>query len=105
METLLSNVLQVSDDHIDERTCFKKSTISCELLTCDIPAVNDAFFQNDLIEKLYKFLENDAPLNPLLASYFAKIIGSLILRKTEQVGSIKIIMNKMMNHYSNLKIK
>ena len=85
MGSLLSNVLKVSDGHIDEKTCFKNSTISCELLTCDIPAVNDAFFENNLIDKLYSFLQNDAPLNPLLASYFAKIIGSLILRKTDQV--------------------
>lgn len=85
METLLAHIIAPNDTNIDENTCFKNSTISCELLTCDIPAMNDIFFQNtEFIDKLYMFLYNQPPLNPLLASYFAKIIGSLILRKTDQ---------------------
>lgn len=85
METMLAYVIEPQEEDINEKTCFKNSTISCELLTCDIPAMNDAFFQNiELTDKLYSFLCREAPLNPLLASYFAKIIGSLILRKTDQ---------------------
>lgn len=38
-----------------------------------------------LLEVLYHFLEQDPPLNPLLASFFSKTIGNLIARKTEQV--------------------
>lgn len=37
------------------------------------------------METLYKFLESEGPLNPLLASYFSKILGGLIAKKTEQV--------------------
>jgi hypothetical protein len=85
METLLGHVIDPASGSINETTCFKNSTISCELLTCDIPAINDAFFRDiALTNKLYTFLCNEPPLNPLLASYFAKIIGSLILRKTDQ---------------------
>ena len=40
-----------------------------------------------LLETLYHFLEQDPPLNPLLASFFSKTIGNLIARKTEQVTS------------------
>lgn len=89
METLLAHVVALpreEDNTITEKTCFKNATIACELLTCDIPAINDAFFENiELTETLYAFMANEPPLNPLLASYFAKIIGSLILRKTDQV--------------------
>lgn len=85
MEMLLSHVISPSNEEINEQTCFKNSNISCELLTCDNPAINDAFFSNiQLIDRLYSFLSKEPPLNPLLASYFAKIIGSLILRKTDQ---------------------
>ena len=87
MEALLAHVIDPASDKIsiNETTCFKNATIACELLTCDIPAINDAFFQNiELTDTLYTFLCNEPPLNPLLASYFAKIIGSLILRKTDQ---------------------
>ena len=88
METLLNHVVALPRDEnnqITEKTCFKNATIACELLTCDISAINEAFFDNiELTETLYSFMNNEPPLNPLLASYFAKIIGSLILRKTDQ---------------------
>ena len=95
MEELLRHIINVPLESIDETTCFKNSTISCELLTCDIPALNDAFFQHiQLIDKLYSFLDNSPPLNPLLASYFAKIVGSLILRKTGQVIILFMVRSK-----------
>jgi len=80
-------VISVPSDDISENIKFKYATISCELLTCDIPAINDALIKNhELVDKMYSFLYNQSPLNPLLASYFAKVIGSLISRKTEPVS-------------------
>ncbi|XP_066256596.1 serine/threonine-protein phosphatase 6 regulatory subunit 3 isoform X2 [Euwallacea similis] len=64
---------------------FKYPNIASELLTCDVPAVNERLAGDErLLEKLYTFLESEAPLNPLLASYFSKIMGGLIAKKTEQ---------------------
>ncbi|XP_066582078.1 serine/threonine-protein phosphatase 6 regulatory subunit 3 isoform X2 [Prorops nasuta] len=37
-----------------------------------------------LLAKLYSFIDTDQPLNPLLASFFSKIIGVLVARKSEQ---------------------
>lgn len=60
--------------------------IACELLTSDVSIINDKLGADDsLLEVLYHFLEQDPPLNPLLASFFSKTIGNLIARKTEQV--------------------
>ncbi len=36
--------------------------------------------------KLYGFLQNEPPLNPLLASFFSKVLSILIGRKPEQVS-------------------
>ena len=48
--------------------------------------INDKLGADEsLLEVLYHFLEQDPPLNPLLASFFSKTIGNLIARKTEQV--------------------
>lgn len=63
--------------------------IACELLTSDVSLINDKLGGDEsLLETLYHFLEQDPPLNPLLASFFSKTIGNLIARKTEQVTSM-----------------
>lgn len=70
---------------LSENVRFKYPNIASELLTCDVPAVNERLAgDKSLLEKLYEFLESEPPLNPLLASYFSKIIGGLVAKKTEQ---------------------
>ncbi|XP_076263224.1 phosphatase 6 regulatory subunit 1-like protein fmt isoform X2 [Rhynchophorus ferrugineus] len=70
---------------LNEKTRFKYPNIASELLTCDVPAINERLAGDKrLLEILYTFLENESPLNPLLASYFSKIMGALIAKKTEQ---------------------
>lgn len=62
---------------------------ACELLTCDVPQINDRLGGDEtLLNLLYDFLDHEPPLNPLLASFFSKTIGNLIARKTEQVNNL-----------------
>ncbi|XP_045465084.1 serine/threonine-protein phosphatase 6 regulatory subunit 3 isoform X2 [Harmonia axyridis] len=69
------------EDHIR----YKYPNIACELLTCDVPALNERLASDELLlDKLYHFLDREPPLNPLLASFFSKIMGALIAKKTEQ---------------------
>ncbi|XP_049763166.1 serine/threonine-protein phosphatase 6 regulatory subunit 3 isoform X1 [Schistocerca cancellata] len=84
MEELISLTLD-PPDNVEERSRYKYPNIACELLTCDVPAINERIAGNEtLLEKLYSFLERDAPLNPLLASFFSKLLSVLITRKAEQ---------------------
>lgn len=63
------------------------SNISCELLTSDINQINERLGEDEkLLTKLYGFLQNEPPLNPLLASFFSKVLSILIGRKPERVG-------------------
>lgn len=72
---------------MEERTRFKYCNIACEILTCDVPAINERLASDqNLLAKLYTFFDNEPPLNPLLASFVSKIMGVLITKKTEQVG-------------------
>uniref|UniRef100_V5GLW4 Serine/threonine-protein phosphatase 6 regulatory subunit 3 n=1 Tax=Anoplophora glabripennis TaxID=217634 RepID=V5GLW4_ANOGL len=86
MEELVTLTIKEPSIEIEERSRFKYPNIASELLTCDVPALNETLAGNEvLLDKLYSFLECDPPLNPLLASYFSKIMGALIAKKTEQV--------------------
>lgn len=63
--------------------------ISCELLTSDVSQMNDRLGEDEsLLMRLYSFLLNDSPLNPLLASFFSKVLSILISRKPEQVNIV-----------------
>lgn len=61
-------------------------SVACEILTSDVPQINDALGADEsLLNRLYGFLQSGGSLNPLLASFFSKVMGILINRKTDQV--------------------
>ncbi|KAJ8340092.1 hypothetical protein SKAU_G00347250 [Synaphobranchus kaupii] len=86
MDDLLNYVTQEPCDDMDEKIKYKYPNISCELLTSDVGQVNDRLGEDEgLLMKLYGFLQNEAPLNPLLASFFSKVLSILISRKPDQI--------------------
>uniref|UniRef100_A0A1A7YHK8 Protein phosphatase 6, regulatory subunit 2a n=1 Tax=Iconisemion striatum TaxID=60296 RepID=A0A1A7YHK8_9TELE len=86
MQELVSLITTEPPADLEEKSRFKFPNIACELLTSDVSIINDKLGADEsLLEMLYHFLEQDPPLNPLLASFFSKTIGNLIARKTEQV--------------------
>ncbi|XP_068132012.1 serine/threonine-protein phosphatase 6 regulatory subunit 2 isoform X2 [Hyperolius riggenbachi] len=86
MEQLVQLITQKPPEDMEEKVRFKYPNIACELLTCDVPQINDKLGEDEhLLDILYDFLRQEPPLNPLLASFFSKTIGNLIARKTEQV--------------------
>ncbi|XP_063253272.1 serine/threonine-protein phosphatase 6 regulatory subunit 2 isoform X2 [Prinia subflava] len=88
MEQLVTLITHEPPVDMDEKVRFKYPNTACELLTSDVPQINDKLGGDEsLLNILYEFLEHEPPLNPLLASFFSKTIGNLIARKTEQVIS------------------
>lgn len=86
MEELVTLITVEPSVNIEERSRFKYPNIACELLTCDVPALNERLASDEtLLAKLYNFLDSEPPLNPLLASFFSKIMGVLIAKRSEQV--------------------
>ncbi|XP_043482300.1 serine/threonine-protein phosphatase 6 regulatory subunit 3 isoform X2 [Leptopilina heterotoma] len=70
---------------LEERRRYKYPNVACELLTCDLPTVNEKLAgDEDLLSKLYSFIDTEEPLNPLLASFFSRTIGVLVSRATDQ---------------------
>ncbi|XP_030071636.1 LOW QUALITY PROTEIN: serine/threonine-protein phosphatase 6 regulatory subunit 2 [Microcaecilia unicolor] len=86
MEELVHLITHEPPLDMEEKIRFKYPNTACELLTSDVPQINDKLGGDEkLLNILYDFLEHEPPLNPLLASFFSKTIGNLIARKTEQV--------------------
>lgn len=70
----------------DSFSYFRYPNTACELLTSDVSQINDKLAsEKELVDQLYSFLESDTTLNPLLASFFSKVMGLLITRKSEMV--------------------
>uniref|UniRef100_A0A8B9H9J3 Protein phosphatase 6, regulatory subunit 2b n=1 Tax=Astyanax mexicanus TaxID=7994 RepID=A0A8B9H9J3_ASTMX len=85
---LISLITHEPPSDREEKLRYKHANTACELLTCDVAIINDKVGGDDcLLNTLYSFLEQNPPLNPLLASFFSKTFGSLISRKTEQTIS------------------
>ncbi|XP_027730595.1 serine/threonine-protein phosphatase 6 regulatory subunit 1-like, partial [Vombatus ursinus] len=88
LQALVDWVTQEPPAAGDERLRYKYPSVSCEILTSDVPQINDALGEDEaLLGRLYGFLQNTGPLNPLLASFFSKVMGVLINRKTGQIVS------------------
>ncbi|KAM6973496.1 serine/threonine-protein phosphatase 6 regulatory subunit 3 [Aplochiton taeniatus] len=86
MEDLVTYITQEPSTDVEEKIKYKYPNISCELLTSDVGQINDRLGEDEnLLMKLYGFLQNEAPLNPLLASFFSKVLSILIGRKPEQI--------------------
>ncbi|XP_032894813.1 serine/threonine-protein phosphatase 6 regulatory subunit 3 isoform X2 [Amblyraja radiata] len=86
MHDLVTYITQEPPDDMDEKMKYKYPNISCELLTSDVAQLNDRLAEDEpLLTKLYSFLQNELPLNPLLASFFSKVLSILISRKPEQI--------------------
>ncbi|XP_077115670.1 serine/threonine-protein phosphatase 6 regulatory subunit 1 isoform X1 [Ranitomeya variabilis] len=86
MEELVTCITQEPPSDMDEKLRYKFPSVSCEILTADVTQINDALGEDEqLLKRLYSFLQNEDDLNPLLASFFSKVMGILINRKTEQI--------------------
>ena len=87
---LISLIITEPPNDVDETNRYKLPHVASELLCCEVPQFSSAMFQDEaLLDKLYSIMEMEAPLNPLLASFFCKAFAVLLTRKSEQVLNIE----------------
>ena len=94
---------------VDEATRFKYPHIASEILTCEVQQITEKISGDGaLLEQLYSFMERgEAPLNPLLSSFFSKAFGILITRKSEQnwysyqYSCVQVHSQSVMNSYGD----
>ncbi|KAJ6635015.1 Serine/threonine-protein phosphatase 6 regulatory subunit 3-B [Pseudolycoriella hygida] len=85
IEQLIDFITKEPPTDVADAVRFKYSNIACELLTTNKSALSTLLIEHqNLLERLYAFLEQQPPLNPLLASFFSKTFGMLISKNAEQ---------------------
>lgn len=63
--------------------------IACEVIACEIWGVFESALSNiEILVKFWEFLDRPPPLNPVQASYFAKVIGVFLVKKTSEVSRL-----------------
>lgn len=81
---LVNLVITEPSSETDERMRYKFPNIACELITSDVNQITETLAgDTPLLTKMVNYLDNDSPLNPLQASFFSKVMGLLITRKSE----------------------
>lgn len=84
VDQLVDLIISEPAGELQEPVKYKYSNTACEILVSDVAQLNDALGDNDTLrEKLFSFLDHEPPLNPLLASFFSKVVGILLSRKPE----------------------
>jgi len=84
MEELVTLIVTEPSGDVQENLKYKYSNLACELLVSDVAQMNDMLGDTEVLrEKLFSFLETETTLNPLLASFFSKVVGILLTRKPE----------------------
>ena len=84
-DQLVDLIIKEPEEVEDEKKKYKKSNIACELLTCDVPLMNEVLANIPVLGKLSTFIETDEALNPLLASFFSKTFILVCLKKPESM--------------------
>lgn len=87
MDELVTLTTIEPSTELPEKLRYKNPNMACEILTSDVPALNERLASDaSLLGKLHFFLESDPPLNSLLASYLSKILIKLVSQRAEQVS-------------------
>lgn len=87
LSELIGLIITEPSKEIEESARFRLPHIAAEILSCEVPQINEQVSSDEnMLKKLYSFLEQEPPLNPLLSSFFSKAFGVLITRKSEQVS-------------------
>jgi len=79
MSQLIRYIIEMPEETDTEQRRYKYPYVASEVLSCDVPAFRDVFFDlaRSLIEQLLSVLQQPPPLPPVLAGYCSKVVVSL----------------------------
>ena len=106
LNQLISLVVEEPSEDLEESIRYKRPHVACNLFNLDQNASNtladNVVADECLLDKLWGFLDQPGPLNPLLASFFSRVMMSLLQRKTplmvEYLCSKEAALEQLLKH-------
>jgi hypothetical protein len=104
MHELIHHIITLPNDEN-----FRNANIVSELLSGDFQRIQETLLEKENFDLLYSFLtSNNQILIPILASYFSRIIHTLLIRKSNQLinyfKSCDTFKNDFLNHLETTPI-
>ncbi|KAI9323937.1 SIT4 phosphatase-associated protein-domain-containing protein, partial [Zopfochytrium polystomum] len=99
----------ITNSDLDESKKYKYPYLACEVISCEIMSICDGLVaDNELLANFWTFLDRQAPIDPLQASYFSKVNGILIQKKVpEMIAFVRNqpnIVERLLVHIANASI-
>ena len=78
--------MEAPPEGADAKRAFKYPFTACEVFCCEVEGIFNTLLESEeLLGLLFSLLGGPRPLNCMLAGYFSRVMGSLLLRRTQDV--------------------
>lgn len=86
MDKLVRYLVEPPPENADPKRSFKYPFTACEIFCCEVEGIFNTLLENeDVLAQLFSLLQAPRPLNCMLAGYFSRVMGSLLLRRTQDI--------------------
>jgi hypothetical protein len=102
VKELLDYVTQEPAGEVDDRLRFKYPNVASEILTTGAVGIMEVVLKDESLAQIWSMLDAPAPMNPILASYFSKVICMLLNKHPNVVTKYMYengdLFNKLISH-------
>ncbi|KAI7837910.1 hypothetical protein COHA_008291 [Chlorella ohadii] len=86
VEKLVRYLVEPPPEGADPKRSFKYPFTACEIFCCEVEGIFNTLLEDEeLLGLLFSLLEAPRPLHSMLAGYFSRVMGSLLLRRTQDI--------------------
>lgn len=83
VQSLVAYLVEEPSEDADAKRQFKFPFAACEIFCCEVEGIYNTLLESDdLLDQLFSILHLERPLNSMLAGYFARVVGSLLIRRS-----------------------
>jgi hypothetical protein len=75
-----------TEEDADQKARFKYPFASCEVFCCEVDGIFSTLLEStELLDELFSLLDAEAALDCVTAGYFARVVGTLLFRRTIEI--------------------